>query len=498
MSVPLPCLRNQILSLKVVELGIACARLQVLKTGRKVALQSRLLSYVGEEPVDAAHAVQPADDERRALAVHVITEVFCAANEGVYVQPSLSLAPPDAIPVPAEPELDTMSTNVKTVRCICNQQHQTAIIRCRECGVWQHRACMGITAFFSQPPRFYCDQCRTALADPFWALVESKVISLNVIADCPSTTDQYGSHPVHGIEFEYYLRNEGFVQQARAEPSTHRMQLGCLLLNDPVQCRFHWPRYVQLRVNSTDVRVYSRSIKTKMGINQRDAPASIAALCTSSRTHVRLMMADSDGPYVMVLQRTRKRDVEAVKSMMAAPETQKEALDRVIAQFSSGEDVLISHHVASLDDVYTGQRIKTPARFINASGLQPFDLDAFLTLAKKNRKWQDPVTMTNSTIRQLQVDTYFQCILQCCAKHPHIHHIEIDTTGKWRPQGMSQWFSIFDSPDEIEAALSAAPMSSDDESESTPLPPPAHLPKIRVKANKRVRHEEEVIDLISM
>ena len=48
-------------------------------------------------------------------------------------------------------------------------------------------------------------------------------------------------------------------------------------------------------------------------------------------------------------------------------------------------------------------RLQTPARFAGASGLQAFDLDSFLSMAQRNRKWQDPTTMANSSVEQLQV-----------------------------------------------------------------------------------------------
>ena len=45
-----------------------------------------------------------------------------------------------------------------------------------------------------------------------------------------------------------------------------------------------------------------------------------------------------------------------------------------------------------------------PARFAGgASGLQAFDLDSYLSMVQRNRKWQDPTTLQNGTVEQLQV-----------------------------------------------------------------------------------------------
>lgn len=90
------------------------------------------------------------------------------------------------------------------------------------------------------------------------------------------------------------------------------------------------------------------------------------------------------------------------------------------------------------------------ARFSDASGLQPFDLDTYLSMVERNRKWQDPTTLKNSTVKQLEIDTYFQHVLKCTANVPEITDIEINAGGLWRPDGSnSTWFSITQAPSEV-------------------------------------------------
>ena len=48
------------------------------------------------------------------------------------------------------------------------------------------------------------------------------------------------------------------------------------------------------------------------------------------------------------------------------------------------------HTVLSLKDPLTGSRIKMPVRFVGTPGLVTFDLDAFLSVAERTRKWQCP------------------------------------------------------------------------------------------------------------
>lgn len=59
----------------------------------------------------------------------------------------------------------------------------------------------------------------------------------------------------------------------------HFLQITCLQLDDPVQCRVHWPMYCDLRINTMQYNATGRSSSTKLGANQRDEPANITALC---------------------------------------------------------------------------------------------------------------------------------------------------------------------------------------------------------------------------
>ena len=50
-------------------------------------------------------------------------------------------------------------------------------------------------------------------------------------------------------------------------------------------------------------------------------------------------------------------------------------------------------------------------RFAGLPGIVAFDLDCFLSMAQRSRKWQDPHTLRNVTVKQLQLDTWMQAII---------------------------------------------------------------------------------------
>ena len=59
----------------------------------------------------------------------------------------------------------------------------------------------------------------------------------------------------------------------------------------------------------------------------------------------------------------------------------------------------------------SGSRIRTPARFAGVGGLTAFDLDTFLGMVKRSKKWQCPHSMRNLPVQDLMIDGYLSRIL---------------------------------------------------------------------------------------
>lgn len=53
-----------------------------------------------------------------------------------------------------------------------------------------------------------------------------------------------------------------------------------------------------------------------------------------------------------------------------------------------------------------------PCRFRSVSGMAAFDLDTFLSMAQRSRKWQCPHSMRNFSVHELQTDTWVQGVLR--------------------------------------------------------------------------------------
>lgn len=74
------------------------------------------------------------------------------------------------------------------------------------------------------------------------------------------------------------------------------LQVACLLLDDPVPNRIHWPRQAELKINSMVYRPYGRNQNTKLGGNARDEPASAAHRCAVGTNRVQLTCVE-DRPF---------------------------------------------------------------------------------------------------------------------------------------------------------------------------------------------------------
>ncbi len=76
-----------------------------------------------------------------------------------------------------------------------------------------------------------------------------------------------------------------------------------------------------------------------------------------------------------------------------------------------------------------------PARFVGEPGLQAFDLDPFLAMAERTRKWQDPHSLAATSVDRLQQDTYLSEVVRALAQQPGVTQVELDPEGRWRPAG---------------------------------------------------------------
>ena len=98
----------------------------------------------------------------------------------------------------------------------------------------------------------------------------------------------------------------------------------------------------------------------------------------------------------------------------------------------------------SLKCPFSSKRIKTPARLLNIDSLEcVFDLDAFMTMVQKTRKWACPHSLRQSSVHHLARDVWLEAVLTSLQKLPEVHEIEVSKEGTWRFRGENKWRSVY-------------------------------------------------------
>uniref|UniRef100_A0ACD5Y402 Uncharacterized protein n=1 Tax=Avena sativa TaxID=4498 RepID=A0ACD5Y402_AVESA len=84
----------------------------------------------------------------------------------------------------------------------------------------------------------------------------------------------------------------------------------------------------------------------------------------------------------------------------------------------------------------TGSRIKIAGRFKSCVHMGCFDLEAFVELNERSRKWQCPICLKNYSLDDIIVDPYFNRIaslIQSC--EDDVCEIDVKPDGSWRVKG---------------------------------------------------------------
>ncbi|GKV28801.1 hypothetical protein SLEP1_g37802 [Rubroshorea leprosula] len=187
----------------------------------------------------------------------------------------------DSSNVKSKGEIDDPSHLDIKVRCPCGSPLKTeTLIKCDDprCEVWQHIDCVIIPEkpMEEKPPNpdpFYCEICRLSRADPFLHTIGHLLYPVKLsITNIPND----GTNPVQSVERTFQLTRADKESLTKQE---YDVQAWCMLLNDKVPFRMHWPQYADLQVNGVSVRAIDRPGSQQLGANGRD-DGPIITSCT--------------------------------------------------------------------------------------------------------------------------------------------------------------------------------------------------------------------------
>nr|APR64330.1 E3 SUMO-protein ligase SIZ1-like isoform X2 [Populus tomentosa] len=440
--------KDKLAFFRIKELKDVLTQLGLSKQGKKQDLVDRILAILSEEQVSKLWAKKSAigkeevaklvDDTYRKMQVSGATDL---ASRGQVAS--------DCSNSKFNGEMDDPSHSDTKVRCPCGSSLETeSMIKCEDlkCHFWQHIGCViipekpmeGIPQVL--PDVFYCEICRLSRADPFWVTVAHplypvKLVATNVPAD--------GSKPVLVVEKPFQLTRADKDLLAKQE---YDVQAWCMLLNDKVPFRMQWPQDTDLQVNGLAVRAINRPGSQLLGANGRDDGPIVTPFVKDGINKISLSGCDAR-IFCLGVRIVKRRTVQQILNLIpkdSEGERFEDALARVCrcvgggtatdnADSDSDLEVVADSFGVNLRCPMSGTRMKVAGRFKPCAHLGCFDLEVFVELNQRSRKWQCPICLKNYSLENIIIDPYFNRItskMTHCSED--ITEIEVKPDGSWR------------------------------------------------------------------
>ncbi|XP_051228594.1 E3 SUMO-protein ligase SIZ1 isoform X1 [Lolium perenne] len=452
--------KDKLAYFRIKELKDVLIHLALPKHGKKQDLVDRILTLVsddqgqwhfgrGKKNVPSKETVAGVvDDIYRKMQVHGPPDLF----------PQRQVAPDFSFLKHQKEQEQPCHLGANNSRCVCGQTFLLGnLVKCEDCQGQQHVDCVQIpekpTGRPEVPAHFYCQLCRLKRADPYWVTTGNPLPPMRLMF---SNVANDGTNVSQSVDKTFLLSRAEWEIVQRAE---YDIQVWCMLLNDKVQFRMHWPQHAELQVNGIPVRVVLRPNSQLLGINGRDDGPVITTFCQEGQNKILLTCVDAR-PFCIGIRIARKRTVEQVLNLVpkeADGESFEEALARVCrclrggnttddADSDSDLEVVADFFPVSLRCPNSGSRIRTAGRFKPCVHMGSFDLQTFVELNQRSRKWQCPTCLKNYSIESMIIDRYFNRItslVQNCSED--VTDIDVKPDGSWRVKGvvedtkLSQW-----------------------------------------------------------
>ncbi|XP_050213349.1 E3 SUMO-protein ligase SIZ1 [Mercurialis annua] len=442
--------KDKLAYFRIKELKDVLTQLGLSKQGKKQDLVDRILGVLADEQVPKTSTKKTSigkeevaklvDDIYRKMQVSGATDL---ASKGQGVLESSKTI------IKGEVDDDHFRYDTR-VRCPCGSSLETeSMIKCEKtgCNEWQHIGCVIIPEKPTEgtpqvPDLYYCEICRLGWADPFCVTIAHplypvKLTATNIPAD--------GSTPLQSVEKTFHLTR---ADKDLLTKQDHDVQAWCMLLNDKVPFRMQWPQYADLQVNGVPVRAINRPGSQLLGINGRD-DGPIITPCTKDGINKICLSGCDARIFCLGVRIVRRQTVQQIldgilrQSNGEDGECFEDALARVCrcvgggatdnADSDSDLEVVADSIGVNLRCPMSGSRMNVAGRFKPCAHMGCFDLDVFVEMNQRSRKWQCPVCLKNYSVKNVIVDPYFNRItsmMRHCGED--ITELEVKLDGCWR------------------------------------------------------------------
>ncbi|XP_047970239.1 E3 SUMO-protein ligase SIZ1-like isoform X1 [Salvia hispanica] len=439
--------KDKLAYFRIKELKDVLTQLGLSKQGKKQDLVDRIIAILSDDRVSGTWAKKNAvgkdevaklvDDTYRKMQISGAPDLASKSkgiSDGTKVKPKEEIVD---------------SHHMDKIRCICGSTLPTdSMIKCEDprCNVWQHIACVLIPekpmdgVLPSPPETFYCEICRLSRADPFLVsmahpLLPGKLNVTNVQAD--------GSNPALSIEKTFQLTRADKDLLLKQE---FDLQAWCMLLNDQVTYRMQWPRYADLQVNGIPVRAINRPGSQLLGANGRDDGPLITTCTRDGINKISLTGCDAR-IFCVGVRIVKRRTLHQILNLIPKEdegERFEDALVRVCkcvgggaatenADSDSDIEVVSDFVPVNLRCPMSGMRMKIAGRFKPCAHMGCFDLEVFVEMNQRSRKWQCPICLKNYSWEKIIIDPYFNRISHKMRDAGEdVADIEVKPDGSWR------------------------------------------------------------------
>ncbi|XP_052726343.1 E3 SUMO-protein ligase SIZ1 isoform X8 [Vigna angularis] len=434
------------------ELKDVLTQLGLSKQGKKQDLVDRILSILSEDQACYFFPVSKLWIKKNAVGKQRVAKLVEDTYRKLQVSGAIDLSSKgqgsDSSNVKIKNEMEDSFLSDTKIRCLCGNVLDTdPLVKCADtrCHVSQHINCVVIPEKPTDgtphvPDKFYCEICRVDRADPFCVSVTHllfpvKLTTTNIPTD--------GTSPVQSVERTFQLTKANKELVSKPE---YDVQAWCMLLNDKVSFRMQWPQYTDLKVNGLPVRAINRPGSQVLGPNGRDSGSVITPYSKDGINRISLTVVDAR-IFCLGVRIIKRLTVPEILSMIPEEpngESFEDALARVCCCVGGGNandnadsdsdlEVVSDTFSINLRCPMSGSRMKIAGRFKPCVHMGCFDLEVFVELNERSRKWQCPICLKNYALENIIIDPYFNRIttlMKNCGEE--ITEVEVKPDGFWR------------------------------------------------------------------
>ena len=188
------------------------------------------------------------------------------------------------------------------------------------------------------------------------------------------------------------------------------VQFGCIMCDDTIQNRLHWPNKAICEVNRAPVEIMHRYPSLPLGNKGRDKPVDIRSHIQVGSNEVYFECENESNRtfffYVRICSKTTNEQM--IKNIL---DNQK--VDMFVNCRKSNNDVeIISKTIRlSLNCPLSLKPILIPSRSIACDCQNIFDLETFLDMSAKSLKWICPFCAMPTSPKEIAIDTRVKSIL---------------------------------------------------------------------------------------